>query len=53
MDTMYSTFTDTILSIADTCIPRYKNVISDKHTGNSWWTKTCEEAVHSKKKRKL
>ena len=51
IDVMYTNFTDTILSAANSCIPKYKNIKSKKNNGNVWWCKACEEAVQNKKEK--
>jgi hypothetical protein len=50
VNSLYDTFSKSILKAADLAIPKLSSKKSDKHKGNIWWCKTCEDAVKEKKK---
>lgn len=49
IDQLYSYFTCAILKAADVAIPKFHPIQSNKHSGNIWWTPTCDAAVNNKK----
>ena len=51
VNTLYSEFKATVLSAANSSIPRLNSIKTYNHRGNIWWTELCNKAVQHKKDR--
>ena len=49
LEFMYKSFSKAVLLAADKSIPRCCTQRFNKHSGNVWWNKDCEDAVADKK----
>ena len=49
VNSLYSTFIKTILLAAEHSIPKVKSKKISEHTGTTWWSKHCKQAVSLKK----
>ena len=52
IDTLYSTFCNSVLNVANVTIPKLNTggTLNRGNLGNVWWTVDCERAVHEKKR---